>query len=117
MKSLVQFIQARILDDEAAARAEQHHGTWSTRRILDECAAKRAVLTALERDRKKSADKDAWAWLDEDSAIDWLFGESKEDESKKLAREILRALAQPYADHPDYRRDWFAGPRRSRRFW
>lgn len=117
MKSLAHFLQARIQEDEAAAHADRRPGAWSTERILSECAAKRAVLTALERDRKAKAEDDAWDWLDEDSALDWLFGESKEAESKKLAREILRALAQPYTDHPDYRREWLAGARRTHRFW
>ncbi|MFI9407198.1 DUF6221 family protein [Nocardia sp. NPDC052316] len=120
MNSLVHFVRARILDDEAEARAAEHRGAngpWSSRRILAECAAKRAVLAALERDHKKKSEEQDWDWLDEEAAFAWLFGDSKADESKKLAREILRALAQPYADHPDYQQDWFASPRRIRRPW
>ncbi|MFG1796317.1 DUF6221 family protein [Nocardia sp. NPDC049149] len=117
MESLLDFVRARIAEDEAGARADRGNGGWSGRRILDECAAKRAVLAALERDRKKKSEEDAWDWLDEESAMSWLFGDSKEDQSKRLAREILLAMALPYAMHPDYRQEWSAPPRRSRRFW
>ncbi|WP_378735954.1 DUF6221 family protein [Nocardia brasiliensis] len=118
MKALVHFIRARILDDETGAGVDRGgQGAWSAQRILDECAAKRAVLAALERDRKEKAAEDAWDWLDEGSAIAWLFGDSNEEKSKKLAREILRALALPYADHPDYQSDWFVDQRRARKFW
>lgn len=116
MKSLVHFLQARIQEDEAAAHIGWAGG-WPSHRVLAECAAKREVLAVLARDVKANADADAWDWLDEQSAISWLFGDSNEDKAKKLATEVLRALAKPYDDHPDYQPDWTVRPKRSRKFW
>ncbi|RZQ60764.1 DUF6221 family protein [Amycolatopsis suaedae] len=117
MSSLVRFLYARIDEDEAHADAGGSL-TWPAHRIREECAAKRAVLAALERDRKEKAEEDGWEWLDAESAVGWLFGDSKEDEAKRLAREILSALAMPYAWHPEFRKEWVVKPKAKKRgFW
>jgi hypothetical protein len=85
--TLIEFLLARITDDEAlAANASSYY--WGRRtlseRVLAECEAKRRIIEAAP-----------WANNGGHSAMKDLPG-----------RWILRLLAAVYADHPDYRDEW-----------
>jgi len=97
--ALIEFLLARITEDEAPALAlygasgawklegaraamgaemlrteHEHISIWNPTRVLTECEAKRRVL--------------GMGWATEDLA------------------ELAAVLALPYADHPDYREGW-----------
>ena len=84
--TLVEFLEARIAEDEAEAKPmagldDDDRGGWAivyAERVLAECAAKRAILDVCD---------DGGPWP---SDID----------------RIERALAAIYKDHPDYRKEW-----------
>ena len=105
--TLTDFLLARIAEDEAAAgeslRATRREAVslrptdgqattsalsymefivrWPPARVLAECEAKRRVIEECD---------------DYDNPSEVLI----------LADQILRHLALPYADHPDYREEW-----------
>ncbi len=111
---IVDFLAARISEDEAAARRlltdplVSESAQWYERRLLRECAAKRRLLGIIESARQaglaalltsagpgaavQSADGDD-AWIPE--IIDWTT-------------QSLHALAVPYSDHPDFQPEWAA---------
>lgn len=62
-----------------------HIARWDPARVLAECAAKRWIVEGL-------------------AGIDLLVGLNPS--LPVLAREWLQSLAAPYADHPDYRKEW-----------
>jgi hypothetical protein len=72
------------LADQAVARGD-HRGThahrWSPARVLAECEAKRRIVE-----------------------VDWRADDS--GEATLVQQDVLRLLALPYADHPDYRPEW-----------
>lgn len=107
MSDLARFLLARITEDERAARefidcdgiwgpdvdnaragaiaAAFQNGVGSPRRVLAACEAKRRIIDVAVplsewTEMGSATDEDGWA--------------------------ILRALALPYADHPDYRGEW-----------
>lgn len=100
--TLTEFLLARIAEDEAAARRaiagdvnelpfiacqcgrKIHLGVSSPARVLAECEAKRRVA--------------------EDYGPGAYFNGS--DPMDRLAYRWLCLLAEPYADHPDYRQEW-----------
>ena len=104
--TIVEFLLARIADDEAAAsakppgafierhtmyyRASEADGfgyVWTSRfRVLAECAAKRQII------------KHCTETL-EDSSGGYTSG-------ALLAERVLSAMASTYAEHPDYQQDW-----------
>ena len=88
------FLLARITEDEDWARTEAEG--WSGHpndpaRVLAECEAKRRIITEAVpgiESLQRSADGE--------------WGPAGEDEPERL----LRLLALPYADHPDYNQAW-----------
>lgn len=81
--TLKEFLLARISEDEA--EFEGVEGAWAVRldpaiaRLKAECAVKRGIISEpFTNDR---GDMDQW-----ECVLEWL--------------------ALPYADHPDYRREW-----------
>jgi hypothetical protein len=58
-----------------------HIARWHPARVLAECNAKRGIIELQRSDLR-------------DDPADWE------------ADEVLRLLALPYADHPDYRSEW-----------
>lgn len=94
--TLTEFLMARIEEDEANANDPYWNmadeGVITTARLLYECEAKRMIieLRNMTRDAvrrfNRPADRAAFQSLDY----------------------ALRYLALPYADHPDYRREWLA---------
>lgn len=101
--TLIEFLLARIAEDEVVARAALTDGNsnqiWQVQdwieldaevlahvhrhdphRVLAECEAKRRIVAM---------------WLDEARFPDFDCG-----------WEVLQMLARSYADHPDYCKDW-----------
>lgn len=110
MRELVEFLLARIAEDEADARdraADAMVGTrWKhypedayvevqsltlarSRRVLAECEAKRRIVNR------------ARGWLDEEPD-----GTSSDAIARDLLGHVVRSMALPHADHPDYRDEW-----------
>lgn len=107
MPDLAEFLLARFADDEDAASYTHHtapfecnivfHASvdptfgWECNcgvppRVLAECVAKRRIIRDLT---------DAWT-------VESYWTE----DTRRLAECVLRHLAAPYADHPDYREEW-----------
>lgn len=79
--------EASVFDkDEDALHIVRH----DPHRVLADVAAKRQIIQNCE-----------WVNLDENRDFsDFMAGRAQE------ARTVLRRLALPYANHPDYREDW-----------
>jgi hypothetical protein len=107
--TLARFLLARIAEDEAAVRAlladgwthdgapsptgqepmaRVHRWTLTLDRVLAECEAKRRIVELHSRDHECPAAIGIWDALDIDPCP------------------TLLVLAQPYADHPDFRDEW-----------
>jgi len=129
---IVEFLEARIAEDEAVAKAEvdlisatygkvpgefEIHYGWARHtehvengaqgasfapgapepaRVLREVAAKRAIIEAAD----EASDLDMS--VDNDRRV----GCRDMTEEPYLGDVILRALAAPYADHPDFNEEW-----------
>jgi len=120
--TLTEFLLARIAEDEAIARdciklaigawshmlqipyqqgweaerATAHADQWHPHRVLAECAAKRAII-------QEHPMMPAGALMTERHCAGY--------EEEAISRDwwpcpTLRALAIPYAEHPDYRQEW-----------
>lgn len=86
--TLVDFLRGRLDEDEANAYDCECvvGGGWSEARTLAEVKAKRAIVDEFQM------------WSDApnpDAAVVW-----------NALKPVVRALAQPYADHPDFRPEW-----------
>lgn len=105
--TLIEFLLARIAEDEAMARAADWamQGTWYTeaedsvdeyvrgrapRRVLAECAAKRAIVNHAHTPPRGTQS------LNPPSVIVLSAAYGK----------VLMILATPYANHPDYLPEW-----------
>ena len=103
--SLTAFLLARISEDEEVARAAAPgwrgpewmcctEGTQSVmadpKHVLAECEAKRLLVAAVE---------ESWARYPRPN---W-FTQTKWNGDRPY---VLRCLALPYADHPDYDAEW-----------
>jgi hypothetical protein len=101
MDDLTAFVNARLDEDEAAAREAHYEGQHDPARVLREVAAKRRLLD--------------YAFANA-AVIDGEWGGgSTEDEIRAgkchgvgadAAMDVLTLLALPYSDHPDYRLEW-----------
>lgn len=78
-----------------------HIARWDPARVLAEIAAKRAILAAIE-----AADA-TWATAQQraDGPVSFDLGRARSLE-KELAEKVLRQLAAPYSDHPDFQQAW-----------
>jgi hypothetical protein len=120
-QTITEFLEARIAEDEAAARlrdvqtfgAEQRafagvQGVFDPARVLAECEAKRRIVAALEDERQR---KDIY---NRDFDLGLLTTEG--DFRSRLSANArwagldvaVRALASVYADHRDFRDEWNA---------
>lgn len=83
---LTAFLLARIAEDEANVHMVRAGWPQLVRtpmpRALVECEAKRQIVA------------EAAGWLD------------RIDDRSTIRDRVLRVLALPYADHPDYRKEW-----------
>jgi hypothetical protein len=92
--TITEFLLARIEEDEADAKHVENWGSHGSyvlihpKRVLAECAAKRAIIAARKR-IDRSANPDEWSMGYSDANY-----------------QALNALAAAYADHPDYRQEW-----------
>lgn len=125
--TLTEFLTARIAEDEDAARksaadldpvwghygsdgptgtlalaisegADEEHGThfarWLPARVLAECEAKRRIVEAhLEQ-------------VDMVPVSEGFGSVQYEIPGRRYIPEVLRLLALPYSDHPDYDEAW-----------
>jgi len=106
--TLPQFLHARIAEDESVARAAQQHApsdggqvgdlaaTFDPARVLAECEAKRRIIElayeATGYDMTVDLERASDARADSDVAF--------------VGDRILKALALPYAHHPDFDERW-----------
>ena len=122
--TITEFLLARIAEDEATARATLFEQTWTAHpdetgqpiragrariatcaqsvmghiarhdpaRVLAECEAKRRIVKEVETTRRGQFAAPGTGTLALNYGLD----------------SVLRALALPYADHPDYREEWRA---------
>jgi hypothetical protein len=120
---LVDFLLARIAEDEADARRELSDGYgdrtdcgWTSVRVLAECEAKRRIVKREARRRRvkdvviASSHSSSHAWVSvttADGGTERLHaGEFEQRFTEPADSDILRDLALPYADHPDYNEEW-----------
>jgi hypothetical protein len=88
---LIEFLLARIADDEAAAQGiAEDVGEWMGDRWRAECDAKRRIVERLvagipDEDVMDGYEMDGW---------------------EQARNATLPLLALPYADHPDYDEAW-----------
>jgi hypothetical protein len=102
---IVEFLTARIEEDEAAALkllgdpTLAVSGEWYERRLLRECEAKRRLIDIIESARQSvlttlvSQEHGDSRWVPD--VIEWTT----------LS---LNTLALPYADHPEFQARWRA---------
>jgi len=107
--TLTEFLTARIAEDEAEARAaaraagyhwspdpkpfrdgapsiDRHQARHDPARVLAECDAKRRIVDGYWEPTLNDLDAS--------------------DENTPVPLWTLKALALPYADHPDYQQEW-----------
>jgi hypothetical protein len=100
---LIEFVLARIAEDEAAALAveadvwDQAEGRWRYRptRVLAECEAKRRIV---ER------------WRDLTYEVEQAESRGDYDAAPVATafayEQVVKVIAAVRADHPDYQEDW-----------
>lgn len=114
MASIIDFLEARIAEDDAAAREVETdfefdpsnplrsaldvyapgYDTYpvisiDSTRVLAECAAKRTIIAECREDHEDAI--------------------SSRNDVTEVASKVLYALAAVYKDHPDYRQEWARG--------
>lgn len=83
----------------------QHIARHDPARVLAECEAKRRIVDLYAEHRSTVMAYRNPRWADAMNDEDRL--NHKRAESRHRATEdVLRLLALPYADHPDYREEW-----------
>ena len=103
--SITEFLNARIAEDEAAAREYQQYedevyetaGWFNCTRVLAECAAKRAIVELANKATHAEKECDDYEW------------QGTVESGPYIGDSILYALAAVYADHPAYRDEWRVG--------
>ena len=100
MTDLIRFLLARLTDEEYylhhpvqdESRDQPHDprlvagGWWPPARVIAECEAKRRILLFAQDPQR------------------WSPAAARAD--PETVEAVLRCLALPYADHPDYRPEW-----------
>ncbi|HET6917608.1 MAG TPA: DUF6221 family protein [Acidimicrobiales bacterium] len=101
--TLTEFLLARIAERERGAKVDLRVARWpnsmtarNARWDLADCEAKRRIMELAD---------DATML---DIHVDGEFRVGARDEAAEpyCGDRILRALALPYADHPDYQEEW-----------
>lgn len=120
MNDLVEFLLARIAEDEERSRAAAEVDGADVMlaalptqlfdglrlafpaRVLAECEAQRRIVEAYQ-DAKHHYDEEH----DVDGSLKYADGAVWEYLAKlEVWEQALKLLALPYADHPDYRDEW-----------
>jgi Family of unknown function (DUF6221) len=99
--TLVEFLEARIAEDERPVRQcieagdDGEVGTWNLTRVLAECEAKRRIVAMAEgsEDFTSAMPMPGYAQPFHSPSVDILI-------------RVQQLLALPYANHPDYRAEW-----------
>lgn len=115
MTNLVEFLLARISEDEADARDTEPLPEWAVfdhdvsgwreaPRVLAECDAKRRVITEHSLLTNPLEAKDYCRMCV--SPYGFAAEHPTPGTGQTFPCLTLRALALPYADHPDYREEW-----------
>ena len=108
--TITEFLEARIAEDEKRAA---YYGplTLGMRRLLAECAAKRAIIAIHHPHNHGGTHGDAvfcdecqWDHADDTPRID---NQPVENFGANPCRTLV-ALAAVYKDHPDYQQEWAA---------
>jgi hypothetical protein len=91
-QDLVRFLLRRVDEDEAqlkrlSRRGAAETGVQAVVRLQAEAATKRKLIGCLQQ-------------------LFVLRDQPAEKAVRDQAGQMLRTLAAPYADHPDYRREW-----------
>ena len=88
--TLVEFLTARLDEDESYARHDEtpHSGPGSTARVLREVEAKRRIVDVAAE------------------CADGMWHTGYTCGAENGYADILDHLAAVYADHPDYREEW-----------
>lgn len=100
---IVEFLTARIKEDEAAARkllndrSVSESGKWYERRLLLECEVKKRLISIVASARQSALTSMV---SDPDGDGHWI------PQSIGWMSESLNVLALPYYDHPDFEQDW-----------
>lgn len=102
MSDLVEFLLARIAEDEAVARA--FDGIPSRAYETDGLAASAEYVTVYASPARVLAECEAKRRVVERCAA--LADIQVRRQTRELAGDTLRALALPYADHSDYDEAW-----------
>ncbi len=110
IEELAGFLLARIAEDEAVADKVYQSVAFTAddgirsvgfeplkERVLAECEVKRRII---EREQFVTSHGPA---VDHVRALDMTTG------ATAALHDVLRCLALPYADHPDYRPEWSQG--------
>lgn len=101
MDAINQFVE----DDEAwwwfdnatpETPREYHIAAWSPKRVLYEVDARRQIIDEIDEVRGYEDQIDG----------EWGVGDWATDDPGRASVRILRSLAFPYADHPDYDEAW-----------
>lgn len=121
MSGIVDFLEARIAEDEAAmelrgdfphsihsydvagtynANCPDCRGLAGTARALAECAAKRAIIAEHGIDDSATGD-----WC-ETCAAWWDYALGEGPPAIQHPCPTLKAVAAVYKDHPDYQQEW-----------
>jgi hypothetical protein len=94
--TLTEFLTARIAEDELQTQGmAEDIGQWMGDRWVAECEAKRRIVELHMAHEERVA-----------FALSADLSPDHADQRRKATHEVLRALALPYADHPDYRDEW-----------
>jgi len=97
MTGVVEFLEARISEDEKRATYVREYGDtgglFSPARVLAECESKRAVIAVHESYARAVPESVGIA------AIGARCGQ-------EVTADALKALAAVYKDHPDYQQEW-----------
>ena len=101
-QTITEFLEARIAEDEYDANRELLWGTTQTltrmnARIVDECAAKRAIIKSYQ----------SCVYAEAATDITKEFGVKLTVSGMVKGLELaIKSLAATYRDHADYREEW-----------
>ncbi|GIE30156.1 hypothetical protein Ait01nite_032010 [Actinoplanes italicus] len=85
-----------VRSEEVRTLDAMHIARWDPARVLTEVEAKRKLIELHEDVRGDEDQIDG----------EWGNGRWSWDDPSRTSVKMLKALAQPYAGHPDYREEW-----------
>ena len=109
MTDLVGFLLTRIEEEAERAQfmlnaSDRWAWAWPPERVLAECEAKRRIIKLHPLQLK------VWPYcecsVERGVSIDRMLEVYPDTDGRDWPCPTLRALAAPYAGHPDYREEW-----------